>query len=60
MDFRMDRRKLLLGALGTGAVTATGLKLPAYAQNAPIRIGWLSTLEGPFATGGRMPGAARR
>jgi branched-chain amino acid transport system substrate-binding protein len=53
MDLRMHRRALLLGAAGTAAAAATGLKAPAYAQNAPIKLGWLATLEGPFATGGQ-------
>ncbi|MBK1657266.1 ABC transporter substrate-binding protein [Paracraurococcus ruber] len=53
MEPRIDRRRLLLGAGAAAAATATGLAAPAIAQNAPIRIGWLATLEGPFATGGQ-------
>ena len=51
MTNRITRRTALLG---TGAALAgTALKAPALAQNAPIRLGWLATLEGPFATGGQ-------
>jgi branched-chain amino acid transport system substrate-binding protein len=53
MDLRIHRRALLLGATGAAAAATTGLKTPAVAQNAPIRLGWLTTLEGPFATGGQ-------
>ncbi|WP_270936206.1 ABC transporter substrate-binding protein [Falsiroseomonas oryzae] len=41
----LRRRALLLAA-------ATPLALPALAQDAPIRLGWLATLDGPFAAGG--------
>jgi len=51
MEFRTKRRALLAGIAGSAA--AAGLKLPAYAQQAPIKLGWLATLEGPFATGGQ-------
>lgn len=55
MTIRISRRTALAGA--AGAVVAAGatgrLAAPAIAQNAPIRIGWLATLEGPFATGGQ-------
>lgn len=49
------RRAALLGAAGGVAAAATGLGLarPALAQRAPIRLGGIATLEGPFATGGQ-------
>ena len=53
MDTRMNRRSLLLGTGATATLAGLGLAAPAIAQNAPIRMGWLSTLEGPFATGGQ-------
>jgi branched-chain amino acid transport system substrate-binding protein len=49
MTLRISRRTALLGA---GALAAGGLAVPAYAQRAPIRIGCVSTLKGPFAIGG--------
>ena len=43
-----------LAALGLGAATAgAALKAPAIAQNAPIKLGSLATLEGNFATSGQ-------
>jgi branched-chain amino acid transport system substrate-binding protein len=53
MDTRMNRRSLLLGTGATATLAGLGLAAPAIAQNAPIRMGWLSTMEGPFATGGQ-------
>jgi len=51
MSMKLDRRQALIGAGAAGAVFAA--KAPAIAQNAPIRLGGLTTLEGPFATGGQ-------
>ena len=55
MTLRLDRRTALkgAGALAVTAAAGTALKAPAIAQNAPIRIGSVATLEGPFATGGQ-------
>jgi branched-chain amino acid transport system substrate-binding protein len=50
MTTRITRRGALLGTAGLAAGT---LAAPAIAQNAPIRLGGLTTLEGPFATGGQ-------
>ncbi len=51
MSRGFSRRTALLG---TAAAAATaGLAAPAIAQRAPIRLGGLTTLEGPFATGGQ-------
>ena len=50
MTLRLSRRTALMGA---GAVTASALSAPAFAQRPPIRLGGLATLEGPFATGGQ-------
>jgi branched-chain amino acid transport system substrate-binding protein len=50
MTIRLSRRTALMGA---GGFIASGLAAPAYAQRAPIRLGGLATLEGPFATGGQ-------
>ncbi len=49
----ISRRQALVGGAAVGAVAASGVKMPAIAQNAPIRLGGLTTLEGPFATGGQ-------
>ena len=46
----MDKR-FLLGGLAAAAFAAT-LAPGAWAQGAPIKIGLLATLEGPFAAGG--------
>ncbi len=43
-------RRLLLGA---GLAAAAAPKAPAIAQNAPIRMGSLATLEGPFSSSGQ-------
>jgi branched-chain amino acid transport system substrate-binding protein len=51
MTMKINRRQALAGA-GSLALTA-GLAAPAIAQNAPIKLGGLTTLEGPFATGGQ-------
>jgi branched-chain amino acid transport system substrate-binding protein len=55
MSLRLNRRTALkgVGALAVTAAAGTALKAPAIAQNAPIRIGSVATLEGPFATGGQ-------
>ncbi len=50
-DVQLSRRGALLAG-GALAVSA-GLAAPAFAQRAPIRLGGLATLEGPFATGGQ-------
>jgi branched-chain amino acid transport system substrate-binding protein len=50
MRYSLTRRTALLGTAG---LAATGLAAPAIAQRAPIRLGGLTTLEGPFATGGQ-------
>ena len=50
MSVRITRRAALLGGAGLAAGT---LAAPVIAQNAPIRLGGLTTLEGPFATGGQ-------
>ncbi|MCW8084153.1 ABC transporter substrate-binding protein [Sabulicella glaciei] len=49
MSASITRRAALLG----GVSLAGGLAAPVIAQNAPIRLGGLTTLEGPFATGGQ-------
>ena len=36
----------------TGAAVAAALTSVAWAQGAPVKIGVLATLEGPFAAGG--------
>ncbi len=46
------RRRALLGA-AAALGTAGALKAPALAQNAPIKIGTLATLEGPFSSSGQ-------
>jgi branched-chain amino acid transport system substrate-binding protein len=38
---------------GLAATAATGVCAPAVLANTPIRLGGLTTLEGPFATGGQ-------
>ncbi len=53
MSKMISRRQALIGGAAVGAVAASGIKMPAIAQNAPIRLGGLTTLEGPFATGGQ-------
>ncbi len=50
MTIQITRRAALLGGAG---LAAGGLAMPAIAQNAPIKLGGLTTLEGPFATGGQ-------
>jgi branched-chain amino acid transport system substrate-binding protein len=50
MDIRFSRRQFIMGGTAAGAAA---LCMPAIAQNAPIKIGGLTTLEGPFATGGQ-------
>jgi branched-chain amino acid transport system substrate-binding protein len=50
MRYPLTRRTALLGTAGLAATT---LSAPAIAQRAPIRLGGLTTLEGPFATGGQ-------
>jgi branched-chain amino acid transport system substrate-binding protein len=52
MTTRLTRRAALLGTGGLAAAAA-GFPAPAIAQRAPIRLGGLTTLEGPFATGGQ-------
>ena len=55
MSIRLSRRYALKGAGALAVTAAAGASLtsPAIAQNAPIRIGSVATLEGPFATGGQ-------
>jgi branched-chain amino acid transport system substrate-binding protein len=54
MSFTLSRRQALLGASAvTVAAASAKLASPAIAQNAPIKLGGLATLEGPFATGGQ-------
>jgi len=50
MTNRITRRTALLGGAG---LAAGALAAPAIAQPAPIRLGGLTTLEGPFASGGQ-------
>ncbi|SPJ24159.1 ABC transporter substrate-binding protein [Palleronia abyssalis] len=46
----LTRRRLLKSAAATGLVTsASGLAAPAIAQNAPVRIGYVSPQTGPLA-----------
>lgn len=52
MTIRINRRQALMGA-GAAAAATFAAKMPAIAQNAPIKLGGLTTLEGPFATGGQ-------
>lgn len=49
---KFNRRQVLAGA-GALAGASFVAKMPAIAQNAPIKLGGLTTLEGPFATGGQ-------
>jgi branched-chain amino acid transport system substrate-binding protein len=51
MSVQFTRRSALLG--GAALAATGGLAAPAIAQRAPIRLGGLATLEGPFATGGQ-------
>jgi branched-chain amino acid transport system substrate-binding protein len=56
MSLRISRRAALkrTGALAaTAAVGGAVIHAPAIAQNPPIKIGSVATLEGPFATGGQ-------
>lgn len=49
-DYMFTRRQFMQGAVAAGAVSAvTPLPLPAYAQNRPIRIGFVSPETGPLA-----------
>lgn len=50
MTLRLSRRAALQGI---GGLAASSLAMPAIAQRAPIRLGGVATLEGPFATGGQ-------
>ena len=46
----ITRRELLKSAAATGAVAATsGLAMPAIAQGAPIKLGYVSPQSGPLA-----------
>lgn len=46
----LTRRELLKSAAATGALAATsGLPMPAIAQNAPIKLGYVSPQTGPLA-----------
>ena len=49
MTTRIDRRSFLVG---TAAVAATTLPLPAFAQGKPVKIGLLTVKTGPLAAGG--------
>lgn len=55
MSLRLSRRSALkgAGALALTAAATGAIKAPAIAQNTPIRLGSVTTLEGPFATGGQ-------
>jgi branched-chain amino acid transport system substrate-binding protein len=48
---RISRRTLLQGAGAAGL--ASGLAMPAIAQNKPIRVGWIVAVTGMFATNAR-------
>lgn len=50
MSATITRRTALKGLAATAAA---GVYAPAVLANAPIRLGGLTTLEGPFATGGQ-------
>ncbi|HYF53639.1 MAG TPA: ABC transporter substrate-binding protein [Salinarimonas sp.] len=50
MTMNITRRTALKGLAATAA---TGVCAPAVLANTPIRLGGLTTLEGPFATGGQ-------
>jgi branched-chain amino acid transport system substrate-binding protein len=50
MTMNITRRTALKGF---AAAAATGVCAPAVLANTPIRLGGLTTLEGPFATGGQ-------
>jgi branched-chain amino acid transport system substrate-binding protein len=50
MTMKPLRRDIILGL---SAAAAAGVFRPAIAQGVPIRIGALTTLEGPFASGGQ-------
>jgi branched-chain amino acid transport system substrate-binding protein len=49
MTTRIDRRSFLVG---TAAVAATTIPLPAFAQGKPVKIGLLTVKTGPLASGG--------
>jgi branched-chain amino acid transport system substrate-binding protein len=49
MSTRIDRRSFLVG---TAAVAATMVPLPAFAQGKPVKIGLLTVKTGPLAAGG--------
>jgi branched-chain amino acid transport system substrate-binding protein len=49
MTTRIDRRSFLVG---TAAVAATTMPLPAFAQGKPVKIGLLTVKTGPLASGG--------
>ncbi len=54
MKTKITRRTAILGASATAVAAGTfKLAAPAIAQNAPIKLGGVATLEGPFATGGQ-------
>lgn len=44
----VSRRRLMQGVAAAGL--ASGLALPAYAQNKPIRMGWIAAVSGMFAS----------
>lgn len=50
---KITRRQMVVGTGAAVAATAFMPKMPAIAQNAPIKLGGVATLEGPFATGGQ-------
>lgn len=50
MAIKITRRTVLQGI---GAAAAAGVYAPYVRANTPIRLGGLTTLEGPFATGGQ-------
>lgn len=45
----VTRRKLLQGAAASGALVASGLSMPAIAQNKSIKLGYVSPQTGPLA-----------
>lgn len=53
MTKTISRRQALVGGGTLAVAAAASIKMPAIAQNAPIKLGGLTTLEGPFATGGQ-------
>jgi branched-chain amino acid transport system substrate-binding protein len=51
-NFSINKRALTRSAFAAAALCALGASQAVWAQGAPLKIGLLATLEGPFAAGG--------